>query len=301
MSKSNTLNVLGDIASDPEQFATEWKEAQQDLAKIKHDLSLAKHELAQNHQDLGETRRRLAEADRRIADFVRQLGRNDGKADQGFLHRYFLNNPGKRLHKWMHYFDIYERHFERFRDRQPVVLEIGVMGGGSLEMWKAYFGPGCKVIGIDVNPACKEHEAEDIEVFIGSQDDPSVINAVTASYPQIDIAIDDGSHRSPHMISSFNLLYHRVSPNGVYFVEDTHTNYWPDYEGGLNKPGTFIEFCKSKVDEIGAATSHGALEPTPFTASTDSITVYDSVVVFEKRPQASRQAPVTHSMGAQQA
>jgi hypothetical protein len=222
-----------------------------------------------------------------------------GNLTSGFLHRYFLNNPSKRLHKWTHYFDIYERHLERFRGKQPVILEIGVMGGGSLEMWKAYFGLGCKVIGIDVNPTCKEHEAEDIEVFIGSQDDRLIIDAVAAKYPQIDIVIDDGSHRSPHMVSSFNLLYHRVSPNGVYLAEDTHTNYWPDYEGGLNKPGTFIEFCKSKVDEIGAATSRGAVELTPFTTSTDSITFYDSVVVFEKRPQSSRQAPVTQSMGAQ--
>jgi hypothetical protein len=70
------------------------------------------------------------------------------------------------------------------------------------------------------------------------------------------------------------------------------------YEGGLKKPGTFIEFCKDKVDEIGAATSRGALEPTPFTMSTDSITFYDSVVVFEKRRQGVRQAPITHRLGA---
>jgi hypothetical protein len=299
MIKSNTLNAIGNSASDSKDFAAEWKQNQQEIENIKHDLSLVRHELAKNHEDLTQTRRRLAEADRLIANFVKNVGSDEGKTNFGFLHRYFLNNPGKRLHKWTHYFDIYERHFERFRGRQPVVLEIGVMGGGSLEMWRAYFGVGCKIIGIDVNPTCKQHEADGIEVFIGSQDDHSVINAVAANYPQIDIAIDDGSHRSPHMIDSFNLLYHRVSPNGVYLVEDTHTNYWPDYEGGLNKSGTFIEFCKSKADEIGAATSRGALELTPFTTSTDSITFYDSVVVFEKRPQSSRQAPVTRSMGAQ--
>jgi hypothetical protein len=220
--------------------------------------------------------------------------------DDGFLHRYFLNNPAKRLHKWMHYFDIYERHFERFRGKCPVVLEIGVMGGGSLEMWREYFGSGCKIVGIDLNPACKAHEAEDIEIFVGSQDDASFITAVLAKHSQINVAIDDGSHLSHHQRASFELLYHRISPRGVYLVEDTHTNYWPDsgYEGGLKKPGTFIEFCKDKVDEIGAATSRGALEPTPFTASTDSITFYDSVVVFEKRRQGSRQAPITQWMEA---
>ncbi len=28
-----------------------------------------------------------------------------------FLHNYFLNNNGKILHKWIHYFDIYEKYF----------------------------------------------------------------------------------------------------------------------------------------------------------------------------------------------
>jgi hypothetical protein len=66
--------------------------------------------------------------------------------DTGFLHRYFLNNGYLRLHKWMHYFDIYEHHFARFRGKSPTVLEIGVKGGGSLAMWKR--GLTCDVEGV---------------------------------------------------------------------------------------------------------------------------------------------------------
>ena len=58
-------------------------------------------------------------------------------ARDGYLHKYYLNNACKRLHKWFHYFDIYERHFERFRGKNPTMLEIGVFGGGSLAMWKS--------------------------------------------------------------------------------------------------------------------------------------------------------------------
>ncbi len=72
--------------------------------------------------------------------------------NDGFLHKYFLNNSSKRLHKWNHYFDIYERHFSRFRGKNLVMLEIGVFGGGSLDMWKAYLGEEAKVIGVDINP-----------------------------------------------------------------------------------------------------------------------------------------------------
>lgn len=211
----------------------------------------------------------------------------------GFLHKYFLNNSSKRLHKWIHYFDIYERHLSRFRGQSVVMLEIGVMGGGSLQMWKEYLGPDARIVGIDINPACKEHEDENIEIFIGSQDDAVLIDSVFKTYPKIDIVLDDGSHMMKHMISSFELMYHRLNPNGLYIVEDTHTCYWDEYGGGLGRQGSFMEFAKRKLDEINAVHTKDALPVTDFTRSTDSITCYDSVVVFERRKQGARQAPIT--------
>jgi hypothetical protein len=211
----------------------------------------------------------------------------------GFLHRYFLNNPSKRLQKWTHYFDIYERHFERFRMQSPVMLEIGVMGGGSLAMWREYFGEGARIIGLDINPNCKRHEAIDIEIVIGSQSDEAVLQAIKTRYPRIDIVLDDGSHNSQDMIASFTHLYDHVQPRGVYMVEDTHANYWPDWGGGVKLPGTFMEFTKDKLDEINAVHTRKAIPVSRFTTSTEFLAVYDSVVVFEKRPQGNRQAPVT--------
>jgi cephalosporin hydroxylase len=214
----------------------------------------------------------------------------------GFLHKYFLNNSKKTLHKWVHYFDIYERHFERFRGKSPTMIEIGVFEGGSLAMWKDYFGEGSKIIGIDINPACKAHEADGIEVFIGSQDDPHIVDSVFQKYPKIDLVLDDGSHIMRHMTSTFDLVYNRISPTGVYAVEDTHTCYWPEYEGGLGNRASFMEFTKSKFDEINAVHTRGHLPVTDFTRSTDSISVYDIIIVFEKRPQGLRQAPMTSPM-----
>jgi len=216
----------------------------------------------------------------------------------GFLHRYFLNNPSKRLHKWTHYFDIYERHFERFRARSPVMLEIGVMGGGSLAMWSEYFGAGAKIIGLDINPDCKRHAAKDVDIFIGSQSDKDVIDSIKQKYPHIDIVLDDGSRLSADMIATFNHLFAHVQPYGVYMVEDTHANYWPDWGGGVKVAGTFMEFAKDRLDDINAAHTRDALPVTDFTASTNYIAVYDSVVVFEKRPQGRRQAPITIDMAA---
>lgn len=213
-----------------------------------------------------------------------------------FLYKYFLTNTGKRIHKWLHYFDIYERHFARFRNQSPVIVEIGVFGGGSLSMWKEYFGEGSRIIGVDINPACKDYEDKDIEIFIGSQDDPSLIESIFSKYPNIDIVLDDGSHMMNHMIASFNLFYDRINQNGIYMVEDTHTCYWDDYNGGLKHPDSFIEFAKNKIDSLNATHTRGELPTSEFTQSTSSISYYDSIVVFEKKPQGYRQDLATGAM-----
>src|SRR4051794_23411268 len=107
------------------------------------------------------------------------------------LEKYFTENTGRHIHKWQHYFEIYDRHFSRFRGTDVHIVEIGVFRGGSLQMWKEYFGPRAKIYGIDINPACKELEEEQIEIFIGSQEDRTFLKSFTEKVPRIDILIDD--------------------------------------------------------------------------------------------------------------
>ena len=85
------------------------------------------------------------------------------------LEKYFRSNKKRLIHKWLHYFEIYHRHFERFRGKPVTVVEFGVSQGGSLQMWKHYFGPRARIIGIDVNPDCAMYVEPQIEVLIGSQ------------------------------------------------------------------------------------------------------------------------------------
>jgi len=229
------------------------------------------------------------------------------------LHRYALNNNGKMLQKWLHYFDIYEKHFSRFRNKNPVMLEIGVQGGGSLDMWKWYFGEGCKIIGIDIEPDCKKYESDNVEIFIGSQSDPEVLKKIMNKYPHIDIVLDDGSHFSSDMKDSFDMLYHHVDENGVYFIEDTHACYLPmsPYNGGVKKADSFMEFAKDKIDDLHANSIQTCMTNTmqrrkqiieygpqisDITRSTDSMHFYDSIVVFEKRRQPDRRQIITQSL-----
>src|SRR6185312_15769824 len=52
----------------------------------------------------------------------------------------FAGNQCGRVNKWHHYIPIYERYFGPFRGRPIRFLEIGVAKGGSLQMWRDYFG-----------------------------------------------------------------------------------------------------------------------------------------------------------------
>lgn len=201
-----------------------------------------------------------------------------------------INNTGKLINKWSHYFPIYERHFSRWRNLSIVFWEIGVYEGGSLAMWQKYFGPNAIIVGIDINPQCKRHEAPGIHVRIGSQDDTAFLQSVIDEFGAPDVVLDDASHLMKETWATFEFVYPKVSKNGVYLVEDMHTSYWPDWGGGIDKPDAFINCAKRLIDELNADHTRGALAPTTFTRTTQSIAFYDSVVAFEKGAPALRQS-----------
>ena len=104
-----------------------------------------------------------------------------------YLEHYFRHNEGRLIHKWAHYFEIYDRHFARFRGREITILEIGVSHGGSLQMWKSYFGDKAQIYGVDINPQCKELEENNIKIFVGSQSDRRFLGEVRKAIPPVDI------------------------------------------------------------------------------------------------------------------
>ncbi len=202
------------------------------------------------------------------------------------LEKYFTENTGSLIHKWKHYFEIYDRHFSRFRDTDVHIVEFGVSHGGSLQMWKQYFGPNAKLFGIDSNPHCKKLEDDQIRIFIGDQDDRKFLKSLAEKIPRIDILIDDGGHTMNQQINTYEALFSCIAKNGVYLCEDLHTSYWPEWSGGYKRRGTFVEYSKNFIDYINAwhSAQTSRLRVTEFTRSVHSLHYYDSVLVIEKRP-----------------
>lgn len=203
---------------------------------------------------------------------------------------YFESNSQRVIFKWRHYFDIYHRHFARFIGQKPTVLEIGVWHGGSLQMWKSYFGEGARIVGMDIDPRCKQVEEPDIEVFIGDQSSPMDLQALVDQIGPIDILIDDGGHKTSQQILTFETMFRHITPSGIYMVEDTHSAYYPNLNL-QDMDQTFLEYTKPFIEHLQAY--HTGMPPT-FASVTDSITYYDSIFVVEK---ALRTAPETCTSG----
>ena len=212
------------------------------------------------------------------------------------LETFFNQHEGRLIHKLMHYFDIYERHFAAFRGRPVNVVEFGVSQGGSLQMWRHYFGPEAKLFGVDINPNCKQFEEPGAQIFIGDQADPEFLAMLARTLPPIDILIDDGGHTMQQQIRTYEALFPLIQPNGIYLCEDVCTSYWPEFGGGYQRPGSFIEYSKGFIDAIHAwhTREPERLNVTEFTRTVRSVHFYDSVVVVEK---GAASAPVHKRVG----
>jgi tetratricopeptide (TPR) repeat protein len=68
-------------------------------------------------------------------------------------------------------------------------------------------------------PGCRAHAQERVKIEIGSQDDPELLDRLCADGAP-SIVIDDGSHTTAHRIATFEYLFPRLAPGGIYVIED---------------------------------------------------------------------------------
>ena len=201
-------------------------------------------------------------------------------------------------HKYTHYPQIYERHFGPWQGRSLVFWEIGIQDGGSLQLWKRYFGNMARIIGLDINPDYAANGSPGVEIRIGNQSDSAFLASVIAEFGVPDIVLDDGSHIQSDMRATFEFVYPQMPRNGLYVLEDLHVSYWSDFGGGIHVPESVINVAKGHVDELNAGQkSIRAQHPPPYlpdigvpegpdpsglTANTMAIHFYPDIVVYER-------------------
>jgi hypothetical protein len=168
------------------------------------------------------------------------------------MRQLYAEHKDKVSDKWSSYLDTYDELFSPYCDRQIRILEIGVQNGGSLEIWSKYFPKAALLVGCDADKACRTLQYADprIQLVIGDANARAVQDEILRLSTDFDIIIDDGSHRSADIVSSFCRYFPRLRTDGLYVAEDLHCSYWAHFQGGLFAPLSSISFFKRLADLI---------------------------------------------------
>ncbi|WP_320204032.1 class I SAM-dependent methyltransferase [Agrobacterium rosae] len=133
----------------------------------------------------------------------------------------FQTDKSSLLHN---YLKLYERRLTHLVAEKFTLIEVGVFKGGSLATWAEYF-PQATIVGVDIDPECKQFEKGNAYVRIGDASDSSFIFDVVKEFGKPTVVIDDGSHRWDHQIATLQNLFPILLPDGLFIIEDIHTSF----------------------------------------------------------------------------
>ena len=183
----------------------------------------------------------------------------------------------------------YDRLLSSKRESAARILEIGVLNGASLRMWRSYF-TNAHIYALGINPDCCKQTDDRITVLIGDQGNVCDLHEL-AKHGPFDLIVDDGSHRYEHQIASFRELWDSVAKTGLYIVEDIATSYWRGWGDGM----TALNYFKQIVDCVNF---RGAMTPdlsrreraiipllfgkVDYPLNIQSVTFYNGFVALEK-------------------
>lgn len=199
----------------------------------------------------------------------------------GDLAHLFARGSERLVHKWHHYIPLYDRYFSRLRGTNARFLEIGVSQGGSLDLWRSYFGEKATIFGIDIDPDCAQFDGISGSVWIGSQNDLGFLDGVVSEMSGIDVVLDDGSHRMDHIRDSLSYLFPKLARGGIYMIEDLQVAYFAEFGGGFDSDGNFFNELRRYADALHRNYHDEDVVPE-FARDISGVHVHDSIVVLDK-------------------
>lgn len=121
------------------------------------------------------------------------------------------------------------------------LLEIGVLSGASIRMWKEWF-PETEIHGLDLFSEGEPPAIEGVVWHKGNQCDWLLLEQLRKE--NFDVIIDDASHNSRDQMMTFYGLF-----NGKhYYIEDTHCCSESFYQDGLPEQAAADELFRCLND-----------------------------------------------------
>ena len=169
----------------------------------------------------------------------------------GLLKDLYQKHSGKVSDKWTIYLDKYDKKLNPYQKHQVKLFEIGILNGGSLEIFSKYFLNAELILGCDIDEKCKELNfvEPNIKLVVGDVNNEKIKNEIIR-HSKFDIILDDGSHNSDDVVKTFCNYFNYLKNEGLYIIEDLHCSYWREHKGGLFYPTSSINFFKKLVDII---------------------------------------------------
>jgi hypothetical protein len=177
------------------------------------------------------------------------------------------------------YFQVYEDLLQKFVGTEIIFVEVGVLNGGSLFMWRDYFGEKARIIGIDFNPIAKKWQDCGFEIYIGDQADPNFWKGFYEQVGKIDILLDDGGHTNTQQIQTTLSSIKFIKNGGLLIVEDVHASYLSEY--GNPSRSSFVNWAKSLIDGINSRYPNIEYDKHKIKSNVYSMRFYESFIVFE--------------------
>lgn len=149
----------------------------------------------------------------------------------------YMTDKGTR-HDGMHNFtSAYEVVFDDIKDNIESLLEIGILSGSSIRMWRDYF-TNAQIYGVDIHQEYVNGVKDEDRIIAMQGDQSKPLIPILGDLKDLDVIIDDGSHQMDHQQRTFGELFRLVKPGGIYILEDLHTSLNPNYTdkfGGYEK------------------------------------------------------------------
>lgn len=123
----------------------------------------------------------------------------------------------------------YDQFFTPLRNEKINFLEIGVLGGASINMWHEYFS-NAMIDCADRNVEFFKNVPEGIRCFQLDQKDETSLSTFQKSIGKAyyDIILDDGNHTVFSNLLTFKHLWPLVKSGGMFVIEDVHTSLDPE-------------------------------------------------------------------------
>lgn len=186
----------------------------------------------------------------------------------------FLSAPELTI-KLTPYFSIYQELFGHLIGSSGTFIEVGILNGGSLFMWRKWLGDKARIIGVDLNPEALKWQEHGFEIYIGDQGDPLFWESTLGKIGPFDALLDDGGHQSFQQIVTLNAALQLSKKDCLVVIEDTCSSFMKDFSS--HRGHSFLEYSKAATDNLTAKDCNFFPGQFPEFNNTESLDLFNKV------------------------